>query len=384
MDQQQIQDLFSRQFGRAPEIIVRAPGRVNLLGEHTDYNQGYVLPMAIARSVWMAAAAGEGAAIRLCSAQREGEVTASLETLRPTKTWADYMLGVVHELQATGRKLSGFDACLWSDIPEGAGLSSSAAIEVAAVTALDTLFGLALSEQDRIQLAHRAENNFVHVHCGIMDQFISVAAKANHALFLDCHSLDAQHIPLQLQKHTVLIIDSRRPRTLASSKYNERRQECETAVELLRSRLPHIASLRDISVDELEKYHDLLPAAIYRRAKHVASENERVLSAVRALRNNDLSAFGSLMIESHVSLKHDYDVSCIELDFLVDAMMQHDAALGARLTGAGFGGCTVNLVESAACDDLCAVIAEKYERKFGLQPQFYRSHASAGAAVVKE
>ena len=373
---------FRERFGREPQVIARAPGRVNLIGEHTDYNDGFVLPLAIERAVWCALAPRQDGLVQLQSLQAEETVQADISRLQRTGTWADYPLGAVQQVQRHGATLSGMDALFWGDVPLGAGLSSSAAIEVATVTALAALFELSLSPEERIDLARGAEVEFVGVNCGIMDQSISVLGRAGRVLFLDCRSRETRLYPISLGEHSIMIIDSKKPRELAQSKYNERRAECEQAVAILQEKNPGVRSLRDVHLEELEAARNRMPPVLWRRARHVVTENARVLASLEALRWNNLSALGSLLLSSHLSLKDDYEVSCDELDFLVDEVMLQPGSLGARLTGAGFGGCTLNLVETAAVEGLFQHVAEKYQRRFGWRPERYQTGAGDGAGVV--
>lgn len=381
MNWESVQEAFRKTFGQEPEVIARAPGRVNLIGEHTDYNEGYVFPMAIERYVYCAMAAAPDSWIELASVQQPQRFRLPVDEINQQNDWCDYVLGVYAELRSQQR-LAGFRALIWGEVPLGSGLSSSAALEVAAVTALNALFDLRLPPRARIAAAHAAETSFVGVPCGVMDQFAAVAARKGHALFLDCRSLQTELHRLALQHHVILIIDSRKPRQLVDSAYRERRQQCEQAVHWLRAHYPGIRSLRDVSLRDLRNVQDRMPVLLWKRAYHVVTENDRVLASRDALRWNDLSALGSLLLSSHLSLKEYYEVSCAELDFLVDMVMMQEGALGARLTGAGFGGCTVNLVRRDRAQSIFEKVAQKYRERFGLEPRMLVSRPAAGARVV--
>ncbi|HIE03916.1 MAG TPA: galactokinase [Candidatus Latescibacteria bacterium] len=377
-----VREAFRDAFRGEPELISRAPGRVNLIGEHTDYNQGFVLPVAIDRAVWVAIRGrGDGRA-RVYSANFGQWTEFDVDSPRkdPSVPWADYPKGVVSELVSSGHRLGGFDMAIWGDVPLGAGLSSSAAIEVAVAFGLVSLFGIALDRTDIALLCQRAEHRFVGVHCGIMDQFVASLGRKGRALFLDCRDLNYEYVPLS-DDVSVVVCDSGVKRELASSAYNERRAQCEEAVRRLREVLPEIGALRDVPREEFEAYKYLLPETIGRRARHVVYENMRVLSSVKLLRRGDLEGFGRLMYESHRSLKEDYEVSGPELDLLVDLASSVEGTLGARLTGAGFGGCTVNLVERKAVRTFEEFVGREYEARTGIRLEVYVCEASDGARL---
>jgi len=359
-----------------------APGRVNLIGEHTDYNEGFVLPMAIEKEIIMLGQLRSDRLVQVFDLGYKAETKFSLDNLSPSKkdTWTNYLMGVMDEIQKAGYLLQGANLIFISNIPKGAGLSSSAALEV--VTAL-TMVKLNLLEIKPVEMAHlcrRAENNFVGVACGIMDQYVSCLGQKNYALLIDCRSNDYELIPFKDHNYQVVICNSKIQRGLIDSEYNKRREECKIATEFFKHKLNReIRTLRDISIDEYKKYQRQLPEVIARRARHVISENYRVRSGVQVLRMGNYSAFGQLMIESHQSLKDDYEVSCAELDLLVGLALKQEGVLGARMTGAGFGGCTVNLLRREYIDVFEKTIKQGYKKITGIIPDIYITPPAEGA-----
>lgn len=375
MNQSDLIARFHSRYACAAAFVARAPGRVNLIGEHTDYNEGFVLPMAIDRDVTIVGAPRQDRIVRLYSADFDQESTFSLDAIapEPAAPWSNYMRGVAAMLQNDGLALRGFDGVVSGDVPIASGLSSSAATEMATVMAFCAASGQSIDRVRAAQLSQRAENQFVGVNCGIMDQFISSLGRAGHALLIDCRSLGYELAPLPAGV-TVLVVDTTAPRTLAGSAYNQRRRECEEGARLLGAR-----SLRDVSVQEFERRRDVLPDVVARRCAHVIHENQRVLDAVAALRRNDLSAFGALMNQSHDSLRDLYEVSSAELDAVVDIARGEPGVHGARMTGAGFGGCAIALVDDDAAAALADRIAVEYPRRTGRAPNIYPCAASDGA-----
>ncbi len=384
-------DSFSQQFNARPSVTARAPGRVNLLGEHVDYNDGFVLPVAIDRAVQVAAApSGEGI-VTLAALDLNASVSFNLDNLaekidthgQPLPAWARYPAGVAHVLQQEGLAVKGMRAVFTSDVPIGAGLSSSAAVEVAFAVTWRALGGWKRDALQIARLCQRAENQYVGVNCGLMDQFASACGKEGHALYFDTRSLEWQPVPLP-PGTAVVIADSGVRRSLATSAYNERRASCELAVALLRQHLPNIRSLRDVSSVEFAAYSEFLPPIVRKRAEHVVKEIGRVQDAVVALRRGDAQLFGGLMFSGHASLRDLYEVSCPELDTLVSLARQQPGCYGARLTGAGFGGCTVNLVNEANAQAFIQNLKDGYQKQTGRQAQVYLCKASAGASAAKE
>ncbi len=380
-----------RLFG-PPEITARAPGRVNLIGEHTDYNDGFVFPAAIDREVVVAARRRDDRMVRLYSENFAEESTFDLDAFarvpaeKGAPTWSNYVRGIVRILLDAGHPLHGFEAAIGGNVPEGAGLSSSAAFEVSLLTALNALFGLGLPAKEIALLAQRAENQFVGVACGIMDQFISALGRRDHALLIDCRSLETRAVPLQLEARgvAIAILDSGVRRGLVDSKFNARRGECEDAVRRLKTLLgrAEIRALRDVSPLEFNAVARELPDDIRARARHVISENERVLRGVEALEEGNLAIFGKLMNQSHQSLKDDFNVSIPQLDLLASLAQKVPGVLGARMTGAGFGGCTVNLVEVKALPAFRDTVLNAYRERAGLEATLWVCDAVDGASLI--
>jgi galactokinase len=376
-----IYDASKRQFGRTPDLIVSAPGRVNLIGEHTDYNDGFVLPMAIDRKIRVGGSLRDDEIVRLYSLNFQEMSQFSVISLRKTGKWTDYVQGVIDEFLKAGEHVKGFDAVLYGDVPLGSGLSSSAAMEVATAFFLAQLNDTNLSPEEMAKLCQRAENRFVGMNCGIMDQFISRLGQEGHALYLDCRDLHYEQIPFKLDGYTIVICNSHVKRHLVNSAYNERRAQCEEGVRLLQPKLGQITALRDVSSDQLDTYKALLPPIVYRRCKHVITENERVMNAVLVLKRGDIPRFGELLNQSHESLRHDYEVSCPELNYLVEIARQVNGTIGSRMTGAGFGGCTVSIVQESALEEFKMTILEEYAKRTGITAEIYVSKAEDGARV---
>jgi galactokinase len=382
----EIAAIFRQVFGKAPTLLGRAPGRVNLLGEHVDYNDGFVLPAAIDRAVRLAAAPTPDGIVSLYAHDIGRQTAFRLDDLdkkcdldgNPLPDWARYPAGVAWALRQAGLAVSGLQAVYTSDVPIGAGLSSSAAVEVGFAVLWRAIGGWQKDALAVAQLCQQAENQYVGVNCGLMDQFASACGVAGHALLFDTRSLDWRPVPLP-GSAAIVIADSGVRRSLATSAYNERRAACEKAVELLQPYKPGLRSLRDVSAIEFAAYGDYLPEDIRRRAEHVVKEIARVQDAVTALQRNDARLFGGLMLSGHRSLRDLYEVSRAELDALVEIARQLPGCYGARLTGAGFGGCTVNLVEETKAPDFIRGLEAEYQRQVGLKAQVYLCKASQGA-----
>jgi galactokinase len=346
--------LFKDHFGDPTgAVAARAPGRVNLIGEHTDYNDGFVLPTTIDRHIEVVVRRRSDRKVRIAAADLDERKDLDLD--QPidysNSGWLPYVMGVVHELVQRGRIHFGVDVVFRGTVTRGAGLSSSAALEVATALALDTVFNLWLNPIELARLCRDVEHRYARVRCGIMDQFASRLGRSDHALLIDCRNLDARHVPMPLDGHRLVIVDSGVRRGLADSAFNQRRTECEEAVAHLHKVDVSITSLRDVTPDTLPRHKDRLPPDLFARCRHVVSENHRVLEACERLAIGDLPAFGRLMKASHLSLRNDFEVSHPALDRLVEAAHQVEGVLGSRLTGAGFGGCTVNLVAETALPD---------------------------------
>ncbi len=372
---------YAEQFGGTPELLVSAPGRVNLIGEHTDYNDGFVLPMAIDKKIAIGGAVRDDETVCLYSLNFESKEEFSVSSLHKENSWTDYLKGVIDQFLKVGHAVKGFNAVLDGNIPLGAGLSSSAAIEVATAFFLAQVNGINIQAEEMAKLCQQAENQFVGMNCGIMDQFISRLGQENHALYLDCRDLSYEHIPCGLGEYIVVMCNSNVEHKLVDSAYNERRAQCEEGVRLLQTKLPEITALRDVTSAQLEEQAALLSPVVYQRCRHVVTENERVGGAVSALRQGNIEAFGQLLNQSHVSLRDDYEVSCEEVDHLVEIAQHIEGTAGSRITGGGFGGCTVNLVKESALEHFQNVIVEEYGKRTGITAEIYTSKAEDGARV---
>jgi galactokinase len=373
---------FESRFGRSPTAVAEAPGRVNLIGEHLDYNEGHVLPVAIDRSIMVAFAPRQDGRVRLYSLDFQQESAFDLREIKkdPEAPWSDYMRGVAWALGEAGHRLSGLDAALQGDVPVGAGLSSSAALEVAALGAFEAASGLRLDRRDLALLGQRAENRFVGVACGIMDQMAAALSRAGHALLIDCRSLEHEPVPLPLAGLRLVVADSGVRRALLDSQYNLRREECQRAAELLAAAIADrpIAALRDVRPEDLARHGDSLPPNLLKRARHVVEEERRVLLSVEALRTGDVEAFGEMLDASHRSLRDDFEVSSPELDLLVELAWAQPGVLGSRLTGAGFGGCTVSLVRAEAVEAFREGVVARYRAETGREGRMYVCRSADG------
>ncbi len=387
MRTQTLEQSFSIHFNAKPKFIVRAPGRVNLIGEHTDYNEGFVLPMAIDRAVWMAIRPRTDSQVQIHSLDIQPALPSDptpdsafdLHSLTRGKGWAEYIKGVAYQLQNAGYKLRGFDAIITGDVPRGAGLSSSAAVELAAARAFAVVSEIEWDAAKMARLAQKAENEWVGVNCGIMDQMASAASRAGHALFLDCRSLEYQFAPLP-EKISVVILDTSTRRGLVDSAYNERRSQCEEA-----ARWFGMKALRDVSVDEFEKRtkeRKGLNEAAFKRARHIVTENARVLEALEVMKAGNIKRLGELFNASHDSLRDDFEVTNDALNIMVDCAREQASCHGARMTGAGFGGCAVALVEEENAEGFANAVSAAYRQRSGLEAGIYVCKASDGAGVA--
>jgi galactokinase len=380
-----IQQAFQRVFqstGARPRVF-RAPGRTNLIGEHTDYNDGFVFPAAIDRATWVAIAPRTDRMLRVYSEHFNETVEFDLRESSPAPRhhWTDYVRGVALMLERDGVSIPGAEMFLRSNVPLGAGLSSSASVEVASAIALLAVAGRELPKMEIARLCQRAENEFVGAHCGIMDQFVSCFGRSGHAIFLDCRSLESAAVPLPPGIRLVLC-NTMVKHEIAGGDYNLRRRECEEAVARLARVLPGIRALRDVTPVQIEEHRALLPGVLYKRARHVTTEDARVLDARISLERGDLAKLGRLMAESHASLRDDYEVSCRELDVMVELANKLEGCLGARMTGGGFGGCTINLVRDAQVGSFVATMKEGYERATNIVPEIYSCSAADGAREI--
>jgi galactokinase len=373
-DDAEIRALFNSIYlDRGLDILVRsAPGRVNLIGEHTDYNDGYVLPVPLRTRVYAAGRLNGSKTINIYATDYNQKTDYNLNEIQydNEQPWTNYPKGVTKTLIDQGNDISGCDILLKGDVPQGAGLSSSAAVEIATARLLKDLNGLNIDSIELAYIGKKAENEFVGVQCGVMDQFVASLGCEDNALFIDCRTNHHENIPLH-PDHAVVIVNTMVKRELATSAYNERRSQCEEGVRLLKQSIPHINALRDVSPTQLHQL-DQLPEPIRNRCRHVVTENARVLESIKALRNGDMRNLGTLMNQSHNSLRDDYQVSCYELDTLVETARNTPGILGARMTGAGFGGCTVNLVEKEKTPSFIETITKRYITATGIQAETYR------------
>lgn len=367
--------------------VFYSPGRVNLLGEHTDYNGGYVLPVALSVGTTVCIGKREDNKICLSATDLDERVCADIENLDEYRKikWGNYQLGVAYELLRSGYRVGGCNMLFDDTVPHGAGLSSSAAIECATGIALIKVFNpdREINRVELALLAQRAENQFVGVNCGIMDQFASVMGKKNNAIFLNCKTLEYQYVPLNLGEYVLVITNTNKKRSLADSKYNERRSECERGLEILKKELSDITCLGDVTVEMYEAVKNVIKdPTIEKRVRHVIYEDDRVLKAIDVLNKNDLMEFGKLMIASHESLRDLYEVTGKELDTLFEEALKVDGVLGSRMTGAGFGGCTVSIVHKLAVEDFKSLVGRNYTEKTGLIPSFYVMETDDGSREI--
>lgn len=385
IDPQQLAQCFVEQFSQPPDWLVRAPGRVNLIGEHTDYNDGFVLPVAIDRAVWMAVRRRGDREVVVHSLDFGGRGRFHLDQLDRNErqehngplAWLEYLKGVAWSLQQAGFQLSGWDGVLQGDVPVGAGLSSSAALEVATARVFATVSDLSWEGTQMAQLCQRAENQWVGVNCGIMDQLTSVEGRAGHALLIDCRSLDIRPVPIP-QGVAIAVLDTGTRRGLADSAYNERRSQCEAAAAFFGK-----PSLRDVDLEMFVRHACGLDETTRRRALHVITENDRTLQAVEALQRGELCAAGVLLGKSHASLRDDFEVSSDALNAMVQTAVAHPACYGARMTGAGFGGCAVALVQADGGEQFVETVAQQYHQATGNNPSVYLCQAAGGAEAYR-
>ena len=375
---------FLKNFEGKP-LLVRSPGRVNIIGEHTDYNNGFVLPAAIDKAVIVAVVPRDDDRIRLYSGEFDERFDTLISEMQPTdRIWPNYILGVADQLRKRGYALRGFDLAIDGDVPIGSGLSSSAAVECATAFALNELFSLNIGKKDLAFIAQKAEHEFAKVLCGIMDQFASVFGKKDHVIRLDCQSLEYEYVPLRMEGFRIVLLNTNVKHSLGSSEYNTRRQQCESGVALVKAHHPEVNSLRDVSLAQLDRYVAPVDPLVYRRCKYVVEENERLLSGCEDLKAGNVEALGKKMFLSHEGLSREYEVSCAELDFLVDAVRNHPGVLGARMMGGGFGGCTINLVKEEAIEELIREVAASYSKMMGKELTPYLASIEDGTSIIAQ
>jgi galactokinase len=385
VDIEKIKEIFKQRFGDRPRTF-RAPGRVNLIGEHTDYNDGFVMPFAIDRATIVAGVSRTDRKIEAVALDMNDSTTIDLdaEPQKKRKSWTDYVEGTARSVEERFSRIGGANIVITSDVPIGSGLSSSAALETSVGFALLSLSGIEVDRKKLAFAAQQAEDEYAGIRSGIMDQFASSFCRKGSAMLLDCRSLETEQIPFETPDSITIVCDTKVEHSLASSEYNKRRQECEEGVEVLKGFYPQIKALRDLSIDQLEAHKDELSDIVYRRCRHVITENERTLKAAEHFKKKDLVAAGELMFESHRSLRDDYQVSCPELDELVEIASRTEGVYGARMTGGGFGGCTVNIVKRETADEFIQAATDGYRSKFGREPGIYKFHAADGASELTD
>jgi galactokinase len=377
-----IQAKFREQFHKSPEVY-QAPGRINLIGEHTDYNDGFVLPAAIDKAIYFGVSKNDANRLRLFSLDYNEFYEIPVDALKKSDVaWANYLIGVAVQFQKAGHTLSGMDCVFGGNIPLGAGLSSSAALECGFAVCLNDQFDIGIEKNKLILMAQKAEHEFAGVMCGIMDQFASTFGREGHVMKLDCRSLDYEYFPLTNDEVDIVLVDTCVSHSLASSEYNVRRGECEQGVDVIRSKYPKVGSLRDASPEMLEDVRSSMKENVYLRSHYVIHEIDRVNKACQALVRNDFGTFGKLMYATHEGLSKEYLVSCSELDILVGIARQHEDVLGARMMGGGFGGCTINLIRKGCSEAFIESVLSEYPAQTGIDPKIYRVSISNGAGKI--
>jgi galactokinase len=373
---------FHRRFGHEP-LLVRAPGRINLIGEHTDYNDGLVLPAAIDKEIFFAVGLNGGDTVRLASFDKADTYEVAVTDVAPSDhLWANYLLGVVAQFQKHGVVVPGFDCVFGGNVPIGAGMSSSAAIECGLAFALNELLHTGFDRMALAKMGQQAEHTYAHVMSGLMDQFASLYGRAGHVVRLDCRSLEYEYFPFAADQYHLVLCNSGVKHSLASSEYNKRRQECAQGVAVLQKKYPEIKSLRDATLAQVEADRDALGDVVYRRCRYVVQENQRVQQTCDALKANDMEAVGRAMYASHAGLRDDYQVSCLELDELVEMARPLPGVLGARMMGGGFGGCTINLVAVAEVEGFVAAMEKAFEQRFQQQLETYHTVIVGGVSEL--
>lgn len=381
MTREKIKQQFIEKFKKEP-LIISAPGRVNLIGEHTDYNEGYVLPGAIDKRINIAMAANQTNTVNVFAKDFNESFSFSLDEIKPSKGWVNYVLGVTYHIQQKGKQLYGVDVCIDGDVPVGGGMSSSAALCSGYGFALNELFKLGFSRLDLAYIGQITEHTFAGVKVGIMDQFASLHGKKGNLIKLDCRSMEYEYIPFNFPDYKIVMVNSMVSHSLASSEYNVRRQQCEEGVAILKKYYPSIKSLRDLTLEQLEKHMNELPEVVYRRCRYVVTEKDRLLKGCEELVQGDIRAFGQLMYTTHIGLSKDYEVSCPELDFLANTAKPMPEVAGTRMMGGGFGGCTINIVQTGSVDSFSKQIQKAYQEKFGKIPEVYITQIEDGVNII--
>lgn len=381
MTRENIRQQFEGRFSKEP-LIISAPGRVNLIGEHTDYNEGYVLPGAIDKRIWVAIAKNGTDSVNVFAQDFNESYSFPLSDVKATKGWTTYILGMTYHIQQKGKQLEGVDVWIDGNVPVGGGMSSSAALCSGYGFALNELFKLGFTRLDLAYLGQATEHTFAGVKVGIMDQFASLHGKKDHVIKLDCRSMEYEYIPFKFPDYKIVMVNSMVSHSLASSEYNVRRQQCEEGVAILKEFYPSIHSLRDVTIDQLDKHASNLSNVVYRRCRYVITEKDRLLSGCEMLKQGNLDSFGDLMYTTHQGLSKDYEVSCPELDFLASSARAIPEVAGTRMMGGGFGGCTINIVESHAVENFINKIKQLYNSKFQKEPDVYITQIEDGVMVI--
>ena len=374
---------FVQRYGQEP-LLVAAPGRINFIGEHTDYNKGFVLPAAVDKRIYAAMAKNGTGMVNVFARQFSESISFDVNETQPRSGWINYLLGVTYYVQQTGTAIEGIDVLIDGDVPVGAGMSSSAALCSAYGFALNELFKLDYSRMELAVIGQKTEHNFAGVKCGIMDQFASLHGKAGHAIKLDCRSLEYEYIPFNFPEYKIVLVNTMVSHSLAGTEYNLRRQQCEEGVELLKKYYPDIKSLRDVSYEQLTRHWKEFNATVYDRCTYIVNENQRLLAGCDALRHNDLPGFGEMMFASHKGLNKRYEVSCKELDFLVEKTKLINGVVGARMMGGGFGGCTINIVQENKIENFTEQIQQGYQQQFAKTPEVYVMQLEEGARIISQ
>lgn len=382
----QTSELFEQTFQKAPEYIFLSPGRINIIGEHVDYNDGFVMPAAINKYICFAVSKNKDSNCTLVAKDLNETYSFDVnDELKPIeKMWANYILGVLHQLKSKGLKLDGFTIVFSSTVPMGAGLSSSAALECGIGYAMNTMFNLGLSKEEIALIGQKAEHTFAGVNCGIMDQFASVFGKKNSVIKLDCTTLEYQYYKADFKKYSLLLLDSNVKHTHLTSGYNVRRQEVELGLAIIKQHFPEVTTFRNCTESMILELREALGETIFKRCHFVVKEIQRVIDAAEALTTSDFKKLGKLMSETHNGLSKEYEVSCDEIDFLVDAVQHEKSVLGSRMMGGGFGGCSINLVEKGAEDHIIKRVSEQYLKAFGIELKPYKIKISKGTSQYKK
>ncbi len=378
---EQLRRQFREMYNSDP-VVIAAPGRVNLIGEHMDYNEGFVLPGAVDKKMYVAMAENNSDKINVYANQFKESYSFGLQGIQPVDGWMNYLLGVTYIIQDRGKKIRGVDVIIDGDVPVGAGMSSSAALTSAYGFALNEIFGLGFSRMDLAFIGQKTEHTFVGVMCGIMDQFASLHGKKGHVMKLDCRSLEYEYIPFDFPDYNIVLVNSMVSHSLAGSEYNVRRQQCEEGVAILKKHYPEIKSLRDVGLDILSLHKHELSAIVYDRCWYVVSEKERLAKGCAALQQGDLTTFGQMMNATHQGLSKQYSVSCTELDFLAERAGFIEGVVGSRMMGGGFGGCTINIVKREALENFTNKIQQSFNQLFKVVPHVYVTQIEDGAKAI--